>query len=256
MKYPFEHKGHKVYPNTFLENTSVSMFAPEGKSGYDEAFDQRFTTAMERDFQIRLDAQKFRESGILSVEDDEHLVTYLFYPAKAQLRVGRKKYVSFNESVVPMLVPIKNFIFNVMEYKAVEKMLIRKLNVFPIKGDSDSEIIENLESAYSFMFKDDLIKRVKAVEIPETAPWMLSFRRAELCDDETEMMIRIAVSKAKTEKIYNVTLDTSVKQREAGQIEEGAVDRKLRDLNDKLYDAFLWSVNEEIVALMEGEEKE
>ena len=255
MEYPFEHKGHKVYPNTFLENTSVSMFAPDGKCSYDETFDQRFATAIERDFQIQPDSQKFKESGILCVEDDEHIVSYLFYPNQARLRVGRKKYISFNESVVPMLVPMKNFIFNVMEYKAVEKMLVRKLNVFPIKGDSDDEIIENLETAYNFMFKDDLIKQAKDVAIPETAPWILSLRRAKLGDDESEMTVRIAVSKAKTEKMYNVILDTSVKQRDAGEIEEGAVDRKLRDLNDKLYDAFLWSVNDDIVALMEGEVK-
>lgn len=255
MAYPFGHIEHKVYPNTFLENTSVSIFTAPWNGQYYDGFDRRFAEAMERDFQLKIDPQQFRKSSFMNVEDEEQLVTYLFYPDKAQVRIARKKYVSFDKTVIPLLSPMKSFVFGVMGQKVIENLLIRKLNVFPIQGDSEEDVNSKLDNIYGFMFKDELVKTAKDVEIPENAPWIMSFRKAVMDDDETEMTIRIGISKAEKDKMYNVILDSSVKLKEKQNIVEGAIDQQLRQLNDELFDAFHWSVNNSVLSLMQKEVK-
>jgi len=142
-----------------------------------------------------------------------------------------------------------------MGQKVIENLLIRKLNVFPIQGDSEEDVNSKLDNIYGFMFKDELVKTAKDVEIPENAPWIMSFRKAVMDDDETEMTIRIGISKAEKDKMYNVILDSSVKLKEKQNIVEGAIDQQLRQLNDKLFDAFHWSVNNSVLSLMQKEVK-
>jgi len=253
MAYPFIHKEHKKYNNTFLDNTAVSLIASVWNKHVPDGFSEIFPAFVERNYQLKTNAQQFLETPELIVEDEENAVTYTFRPDKATLRVGRKTYDTFYTAVLSRLLPLKEFLFGVMGLEAVENLMVRKLNIFPISADSDEEVLQNVENIYRYMYREDLMGVVKEQKIPDNAPWILSLRRAVLTDEKSEITIRVAISKAKRENQYNIILDSSVRHPLSTRIEEGAIDRQLRYLNDQLFDAFHWCVSDSIIDLMEKE---
>lgn len=255
MAYPFEHKEHKKYYNTFLDNTAVSLIAPTWDRHVPDEFFAKFPAFVERNYQIKASAQQFIESHELNVENEEEAVTYVFKPDKATLRVGRKTYDTFYTAVMPRLLPLKEFVFGVMGLCTIENLLVRKLNIFPISADSPEEVLQNAENIYRYMYKGGLVEIAEEQNIPQNAPWILSLRKAILSDANSEVTIRIALAKAKGENLYNVILDSSVRYYKLMKIEEGSIDRRLRFLNDLLFDAFHWCVSDSIVELMEKEIK-
>lgn len=256
MAYPFVPIEHREYPNTFLVNTAVSLIASSWNGEYNENFDKLYPEFVDRFFGVKKTADQFKQKGELSLSSPEDEVTFTFRPDKANLRVGRKKYHTFVETIMPDLVPLKVFMFDAREIENLENLQVRKLNIFPIQADSDEEIKQNANEVYRYLFKQGLMSEVSVAPIPDNSFWILDFRRATFANDEYNVTIRIGIAKSQgTENGYNVVMDSSVVCAQKKEIGEGAIDRLLIRLNDQLFNAFHWCVADEIIKLMEQEVK-
>lgn len=256
MTYPFVQIEHREYPNTFLVNTAVSLIGSNWNGEYNESFDKLYPEFVDRFFGIKKTVDQFKQKGELTLSSPEDELTFTFRPDKANLRVGRKKYHTFVETIMPELVPLKAFMFGAREIDNLENLQVRKLNIFPIQADSDEEIKQNANDVYRYLFRQDLISEVTVAPIPNDSSWILDFRRASFANDEFKVTIRIGIAKSQgTEKSYNVVMDSSVVCAQQKKIGEGAIDRLLIRLNDQLFNAFHWCVADEIIKLMKQEVK-
>lgn len=257
MAYPFQTIPHKEYPNTFLENTAVTLISRKWNGEFNDNFANLYSSFVERFFGLKKDAQQFKEKQEVSMTAPEDEVTFTFRPDKANLRVGRKKYHMFVDNIIPELLPLKAFMFGVMERESIENLMVRKLNIFPIQADSVEEVKENVLDIYKFIFKPELLKEVSLVNAPQNAPWILDFRKGVFSNNDDEVTIRVGIARAQGyEKTFNVVLDSSSRCANSSEIGEGAVDRILLRLNDQLFNAYHWCVGNEIIQLMEKEDRE
>lgn len=256
MTYPFQPIPHKEYPNTFLENTAVSFISEKWDGKFKDSFTKLYTGFVERFFGLKKEVQQFKEKQKMSVTALENDITFTFTPDKSYLRVGRKKYHTFVSSIIPELLPLKAFVFGVMEMESIENLMIRKLNIFPIQADSIEEVQENTLDIYKFIYKPELLDVVEKIEVPQDAPWILDFRKGKFTNHEDEITIRIGIAQSKSnENTYNVILDSSARCAKPHTIEEGTIDRILLRLNDQLFDSYHWCVSSEIIQLMEKAEE-
>lgn len=255
MAYPFPHQEqHKVYPNTFLENTSVSLIACHWDGVFSSDFEKLYPKFVDSFFHLPKSVEDFKKQKEMSVSAPEDGLTYSFKPDKAYIRRDRKSYISFLSSIMTEILPLKVFLFDVMKFSSIENLQVRKLNILPIEAESDDEIRNKLMDVYRFLYSDDFLKYVQDATLPIDAPWILNFRKAVFSEGDNEVTLRIGIAKANNkEHIYNVVLDSSARCSKPSIIEEGSVDRKLLKLNDCLYDAFHWCVKEDIIQLMEEE---
>ena len=256
MAYPFIPIEHREYPNTFLANTAVSLIGNNWNGGYNENFDKLYPEFVDRFFGVKKTVDQFRQKGELTLSSPEDELTFTFRPNKANLKVGRKKYRTFVETIMPKLFPLKAFMFGAREIDNLENLQVRKLNLFPIQADSDEEIIQNANDVYRYLYTQDLMSEVSVAAIPNNSPWILDFRKASFANDEFKVTIRIGIAKSQgTEKSYNVVMDSSVVCAQQKEIGEGAIDRILIRLNDQLFNAFHGCVADEIIKLMKQEVK-
>ena len=190
----------------------------------------------------------------MTAPEDE--ITFTFRPDKANLRVGRKKYHTFVDNIIPELLPLKDYMFGVMERESIENLMVRKLNIFPIQADSVEEVKENTLEIYKYIYNPELLSALSNEEPPHDASWILDFRRGIFSNSENEVTVRIGIARAQGyEKTFNVVLDSSARCVNPSEIGEGAVDRILLRLNDQLFNAYHWCVGNEIIQLMEKENK-
>ncbi|MDE7455993.1 MAG: hypothetical protein K2M96_04715 [Prevotella sp.] len=258
MAYPFQTIPHKEYPNTFLENTAVTLISRKWNGEFNDNFTNLYPKFVERFFGLKKDAQLFKETQEVSMTAPEDEITFTFRPDKANLRVGRKKYHTFVDNIIPELLPLKDFMFGVMERESIENVMVRKLNIFPIQADSVEEVKENTLEIYKYIYNIDLLGAgaLSNEDLSHDAPWILDFRKGLFSNSENEVTIRIAIARAQGyEKTFNVVLDSSARCVNPSEIGEGAVDRILLKLNDQLFDAYHWCVGNEIIQLMEKENK-
>lgn len=256
MAYPFQNIPHKEYPNTFLENTTVTLISRKWNGEFNDNFDNLYPSFVERFFGLKKDAQQFKEKQEMSMTAPEDDITFTFRPDKANLRVGRKKYHTFVDNIIPELLPLKDFIFGVMERESIENLMVRKLNIFPIQADSDEEVKENTLEIYKYIYNPELLGAVSNVEPPHNASWILDLRKGTFSNSENEVTVRIGIAKTQGyEKTFNVVLDSSARCVNLSEIGEGAVDRVLLRLNDQLFNSYHWCVGNEIIQLMEKENK-
>lgn len=252
MAYPFESITHKEYVNTFLVNTTVSLISKEWNGHFKDDFESRYSGFVKRFFGLEKDGKEFVERNGLSLTSREDDMTYSFMPDKANLRVGRKKYHTFMYSIIPELLPLKVFLFDVLDKKSIENVMVRKLNVFPIQAGSVDEIKQNALNIYAYIFKPAILSEFSKADPPENSPWIIDFRKGLFSDKDDEMVVRMGISQSRGSKnVFNVVLDSSTRCKVPSTIEEGAVDRILLRQNDSLFDAYHWCVSDEVIQLME-----
>lgn len=254
MAFPFDTIPHKEYPNTFLENTTVSLFSKKWDGVFKDSFEVFYPQFVDRFFGLKKTAQEFKDKPEMSVTAPENDITYTFRPDKVNLQVGRKKYHTFVDSMIPELLPLKAFMYGVMECDSIENLQVRKLNIFPIQAESIDEVKKNILNIYKYIFKSELLNTVIVDKTPQNAHWIVDFRRGKFSDNEDEVTIRLAIAQVhEIQNSFNVVLDSSARCLNPSDIGEGAVDRILLRLNDQLFNAFHWCVNKDIIQLMEKE---
>ena len=254
-KYPFEHKEHKVYKHTFLNETQVAMIFDEitDEMLSDEGVAMKFETYFKRFFRSDDKASDFKTREVISKVDKEKSLRFDITKNYIFLSVSHDKYVNFIESVMPFVVGMKAFVFGVLGYSNVKNLLVRKTNIFPF-NIQDAEMTPHVGAMVKrAMLSPELLTQnvTNSAEGIAGAFGTVDAREMTI-NDRFSLLLRSGLATPKgNDKRYSLILDSAIQFSEAVPVEEGGIDRRLVEMNDILFDAYHWSVNRKVIALME-----
>lgn len=246
-----EHKDHIIYPTTFLQNVVVSMkYAPED---YTPEVVREIIAESNRFFlenfgiDFHVDSLK-RQFNLTNEEED---MGYFFAPDSAMVRVGRKHYTSFDASVMPNIYRLRNYVFKVLRKSKISGLLVRKLNMFPVKieGPVDENVFGKMEG---FLLSSDLFQMDKVSDQTiQIANAVTSFYKREIIDGDNLFNILTSVTKRGDDNTYNFVLDISCETNDLKEgITEDKIEERLTELNQRLFDLYHWSVSNEVTDVM------
>ena len=248
MAYPFPHQEqHKIFKNTFLQNTFAELHFPlitesEWNNG---AQMQNF---LNKYFHFNTIVTWDNIQNGISLTNKDTDVTIHFSKDFVGVRVGRKNYQSFATSVMPYLYLLKGYVKEVLSSDNVASIDVRKVNLWPYYEEEsknqlgDNKIIHTIISEPLINAAND-VKEVEGGQI----------KTVDYQERETSLCIGYGITKNDNGPI--VILDTIAKSEQTQPTSLSDVETKLDELNYFLYDAYHWSVTEKVIQWMEGKEE-
>lgn len=248
MGFPFEKIPHKVYKSSTLQNVLVTFW-------YDSLQNEEFNDA----FYERLDAFTMGKFGLhVKLKFPDSVLQILNNKNKTRLVFGRDKvyvimdcdgYVSFDDSAFPQAYHLKDFLKDVMLKKEAIRMSIRKINIWSVDASMD-EIVDEAKIRRQ-IFSNAFLTCTDTAEmnVQEKQKMMDKFYWND--KDQTVRLQTAFIPVDEKSKIFNMVMDTEAVAEQARGISLSEMPNVLRDLNDTMFDAFNWAVNEEIIKKME-----
>ena len=243
----FEHIERKVYKRTFLQQVDVRLEYPILKK--DELTSELVGSVDEffkNHFQMEQSEIPLSEKEMF-LKDDEQQLALSFTPVASMLSVGYKNYSTFDDSVLPYLDPLKEYVFNVLGKRDV-KAYLRKVNVFSFENQielpqekQERLFLQNVFSA-SFLNSEESKSRVK-IDGEETEMSVRNFKA-----DEFTLEIRTYFLHREN-GLISLFLDSIVNfNAESSNLEDW-----LKTANSLLYDSYHWAVSEGIINIMNND---
>lgn len=245
MEYPFAHKDRKIYANTFLQNVLVEWYY----TPITEELDQdRVKYFLSEKFKIQIEEGKDLQYPII-VSSKAKEVQIFFGRDVFRMNMRVNLYKGFGS-----LVSLLGYGFDYLklnEIQNVHRCLIRKIDVFPFQNMSGNNTSN--ETLLSKIFSKGLLDGISVSSNNAFQSfWSKSFNK----NDGSENVIINFGFRLKQN-------DLSDKQVENNMVLDFSVDRKmdmpsdmiknnLFEMNQILFDAFHWSVNQDIIDIMEG----
>lgn len=250
MAYPFPlHEQHKVYNNTFLQNTYAEIHfdkITESEWGNGE----RIKAYLNKYFHIAFDVKRENLEDGFSLSNKDIDVIFLFSESFMGVRVGREAYQSFAISVMPYVVWMKSFVKEVLQRDSVRSLVVRKINLWPYSEESANKRLSD-ENMLQTLLSSNL--RNEHSEKKETDNGhrldMVSFQ-----EHETSLSLGYGVVVDEGDSV--VVLDSKAVSEQTQPTSLNDVETKLDELDDILYSAYHWCVTEKVKLWMEGKEVE
>lgn len=249
MAYPFaSQEQHVVYKNTFLQNTFAEFyFTPIVEKEWDGG--SRLYSFLRKYFHV--DAKKAwdeMENGV-SLNNQDLDVTLHFSKDYALVRVGRKNYQAFATSVMPYLFLLKAYVKEVLARDAIKSLKVRKINLWPYDQVQSQKPLGDEDILKTFL--SDELRKIKSDDKDSDGHVL------NMCHfDQRETSLDIKYGIVKTNDVPAVVLDSTATSEQTQPTNLGEVESKLDELNNILYDAYHWSVTENVIRWMEGKEVE
>lgn len=251
----FPHIDHRVYKNTFLQNTMVVV-------SYDEVsekmltgdFEDKKTSFFNRFFGIDQSSRNFIREGI-SISTADKSQNLIFTNRQCITNVNRSVYKTFVESVLPHVFKISTFLRDVVQLREASSIAVRKINVFPVIVDQSMDLSKMTE-------RQNVLRNVLSVDF------------MQLHHEKEQIQVKGAVSPFGVRNIKNpdgyiyslktgilpspdsattkfVVLDSTAESPMI--INPQDIEARTVVLNDRLFDLFHWVVNGEIIEKMKQE---
>lgn len=242
---------HKIYKNTFLQHIGVAMTyrkitakdAPESFEKDIKTFFERFLAPLEYD-------NNFFEKGIFVHADNKGRVNLALKSNGSYVSIERSKYVNFVESALPLVTLPKLFAFSVLNIKTLNNLAIRKINLFPFGATNDQQVKEASQTVYESLLSPDF-NSLEITKRMDDNQYVTPVLERWFRYDIYRYQIKTGIYADRTLKgRYYLIFDSSVRYDKGMRIAEGSIDRKLIELNDRMYDLFHWSASEQVLDLM------
>lgn len=248
----FPHIDHRVYQNTFLQNTMVVVSYEEvSKKMLTGDFDDKKTSFFNRYFGIDQSGRDFVKEGI-SISTVDKSQNLFFSNRYCITNVNRSVYKTFVESVLPHVFKISTFLRDVVQLREASSISVRKINVFPVIVNQSMDLSNMSE-------RQKVLRNVLSVDF------------MQLHHEENQIQVKGAVSPFGVRKIKNadgciyslktgilpspdsattkfVVLDSTAEFPMI--INPQDIEARTVILNDRLFDLFHWVVNAEIIEKM------
>lgn len=250
MAFPFKEAECKLFKNTFLQSVIITYrYEKLDSDSFDEAFERRMRDFLCGNFGLTI--EKSIKNGPISIISSDKVVSYILSDEFAAVKVNAKNYKSFGNSVVQYNSALKHFMIDVLQLESVESLSLRKINIWPFQNDSGKEI--NQDELWEKILSKDIIQTARV----DKDSRFVGSRIVEEEEKDVSVKIRmIPVNAAEDGKQMNYVVDIETTQSPAFGVELKGTREKLRNLNQKLYDAFIWAINPKIISLMEGKDYE
>lgn len=247
MAYPFEHKERKVYSNTFLQNVLVEWyFEPIDE----ESFKVRVKDFLAEKFGIQIGGDDEVQCPI-AISSKARKAQMLFGLDVFKLSVRVDIYKGFDS-----LNPLLGFGFDYLCLNGIQNIrgcVIRKIDIFPFKnmrGDNTSN-----ETLLGKVFSKDLLSGISISSNDAIQSiWSKEFANVE---EPEKVFIKFGFLRKRSEPSDKDVDDTMILDFSADRFESMPVDMvedRLLRMNQTLFDAFHWSVNQRIIDIMKGDE--
>lgn len=248
MAYPFPHQEqHKIFKNTFLQNTFAELHFPQITAGeWNNGVQIQFFLNKYFHINTTITWDNIQKGFSLTNKDTD--VTIHFSKDFVGVRVGRKNYQSFATSVMPYLYLLKGYVKEALLRDNVASIEVRKINLWPYyEEESKNQLGEH--GILRTILSEPLINNAKGGKEIEG----VQLHTQEYQERETSICIGYGITKNDSGPI--VILDTTAKSEQTQPTSLSDVEAKLDELNNFLYDAYHWSVTENVIQWMDGKEE-
>lgn len=241
MSYPFKiTDNHKTYKVTFLQSAILKL-------EYDAANESfaLFSEFFENIFHLKLIEQKFnlKNTDAIRLRSDNNAYRAKFSKNNIEIIVNGNAYVNYKESLLPFVSQISDYLCKING--DILGASIEKIDIWPlVKGRIDSS--------------EDFIKAIISQDL-RNCPDLTSdkdgsfveFRDTDFGDSLLIRYCFIPFIEELKDQPARIVLDTLC-QHNAKKIKPTDLPETVRRLNGILYDAYHWSVEEDVIKIMES----
>lgn len=242
----FETVERKVYPRTFLNTVFVVW-------DYDTACIPEDVVPLIRRFikdnfnlEIGLTEEEFSHG--FSIDNQQAGHSYFFSRGRVGVKYNGENYVSFTETMMPLIYRLSSFVKNVLSSSLISNIRIRKVNILNARKEEGNLVSEDL--LVRDFLSSELISRTHPVANYLGLDNVKGFYGTTNGD---EFSICFGFQKGSTpdgEPFVGLVLDESVSRR---SISLNTVDDALLEINSVVFNVFHWSVSPTFIALMNKE---
>lgn len=241
---------HKVYGFTFLVDVIINIELSEvADKEFIKNRDKELKAFFSRFFQVDFNPDEITGDKGISLNNGNGIM-YVFSDELISVRIRRVAYKSFLETALTALFPLKQFYYNVLGLKSIDDIYVLKRSLFPFNSedkDKTPDIKEIGPTVFSQEFIDFPVD--EDMDIPGAVS-KVQFKN--FVDGDIELGISAGIGSSKINPgSYGVVLDILARPESDANITEGEFDKRLLELNDKIFDAFHWVVSDKIISLME-----
>ena len=250
MAYPFPVKEHRIYKNTTLDRVLVLFdYWHRENSFFNDDFFFRLDDYTSKNFSLKVDHQLYDRA--FQIRNDKNGAVLMFFNGILLLEIDKDKYVSFDDSAIPQIHKMKDFVKNVLCDERVKRVNIRKLNIWQVQVvEKDATEIRDL--IINHIFSDALL--TSDAEQPVDAEEKGVFKKFVWKEEDLNETITMRLAFVKVngkDDAYNLALDTDLEIMPEGGLQlEGLVER-LKERNRVLFNAYHWCVREEVIKQIE-----
>lgn len=251
MAFNIPKQAHRVYKNSFLQNTQLVARFNE-LATCSEVFADNVKLYYNRFFGLEKSKDDLLSPNGIFLQNEEDDASFLFTRSSVSFERSRKTYRSFVDSVLPLFAHIKIYIYHLMDQDKVDKLSIRKVNLFPIQIDDDKIAKKAKDIIYKNVFGSDFLKHES--HINQSLPnFILDLNSFEMTDENYQVNVKYGLSKSQTEGVYNIVLDMLLSKNSS--TEEGVFDAECLRMNDVAFDLLHWAVADQVIEIMKGSTK-
>ena len=246
MEYPFTKIEHCIYKNTFLQNTLLNFhFDNILKDRKEDDIKKDFRKFVEKRFGLNIDDSKEQSLslGIRIVSSDQSTML-TFQSDRCLIRVGREQYKSFEQSILPLIDVVKDYITNVAKKQILESFSIRKINVWPIQTFKDVTLADILLKKIfsSELLSDDSFN----AQLPENRGVTNWQKEKQFCIDDAILKLKYGFN-CKDDRNILIILDTVIETTTSSELDK----INFTHYDEIMFDSYHWAVNSDIVNLMQ-----
>lgn len=251
MAFNIPKQAHRVYKNSFLQNTQLVARFNEPAT-YSEVFADNVKLYYNRFFGLEKSKDDLLSPNGIFLQNEEDNASFLFTKNSVAFERGRKTYRSFVDSVLPLFAHFKIYIYHLMGQDKVDNLSIRKVNLFPIQIDGDKIAKKAKDVIYKNVFSSEFLKH-ETHNIPSLPDFILDLNNFEMTDENYQVNVKYGLSKSQTEGVYNIVLDMVLSKNSS--TEEGMFDTDCLRLNDIAFDILHWAMADQVIEIMNGSTK-
>lgn len=248
MAFPFQTIPHRIYKNTTLQNVVITFeYGKKESAFYNEEFYMRFDDFMKRRFGLIVKHTLVEQP--FQIKNNKFDSVFYFENGKVMVFIPRKDYVSFEDTAIPHVHRLKEFLKEVVNLSHLQNFSIRKINIWQVV-DVENDPQEYLKNLKIHIFSEAFLNSTDTVRCSAEEENIL-FRKLSWSESDKVVTLRTAFVPTDVSKSYNLVLDSEVYEKnEEGIALEGLIDC-LKRRNEDLFNAYHWCVNKQIIKQME-----
>lgn len=246
----FAHSEHKTFKNTFLDSSHIRMSYRDG-AWSDATFLERLTPYAKAAFQV--DVTEFNKEKNLRFFAQGIDTEYLFCADHAEVRVGRKMYTSFAETMQPHLTHLQRFVRDVLKEASVRDISITKRNSWRIDmQDAQSDLSAPIKYILREEYADELKREGEGKGKGEGVVQKQLMLQSPLQPAGGDLFIKLGFDYTQAPQLQlTLRLQARYNPKEGVAVDE--MPAIAEGLNKVIFDAYMGIVTPQVIEIMDKE---
>lgn len=240
----FDTVERKIYPRTFL----ITVFVVLNYNKVLEPNDviARIPAFLKDYFNLEISPTEEEFNSGFAINGQNH--SFLFSRGSLGVKSVGTNYVSFKETMTPLVYLLTSFLKNVLTITSLDCIKIRKVNILNAK-EKDGILVSEDQ-----LIKDFLSPELESRALPiDDDQELYNAHEFEGITDNNPFDIRFGFHQGKTpdgDRFVGLVLDETISK---SSVMLDTLDEALIEINDIIFNMFHWSVNPNVLALMDKE---